>query len=573
MTDQKAENVLNLALSVPESERIQTEDLNVGFDTVTKTWEIIVKYSGDLREILSAGFPEVGTRELTGGFAILRVPETQVDAVIGLKEIEYAEKPKRLYFAVNQARAASCLLPLQTGAGALTGKGVLVGIVDSGIDYYHEDFRNADGTTRILFLYDQATGTVYDREKINAALQSGSRTKALAEVPSADAGGHGTAVAGIAAGNGRESGGKYRGVAYESDLIVVRLGVPDPEGFPRTTQVMDGMDFMVRTAVSLRMPLAVNLSFGNTYGSHDGNGLFERYLDLLSETGQSVFVIGSGNEGDAGGHAAGSLTATGEGKKQVIELSVAPYETGFSVQLWKSYEDSFTVTLSNPAGSTKEQVTSRLGPHEIDMGGAVVLLYYGEPGPFNQAQEIYFEFLPKNNYVESGIWTFTLQAEAITDGRFDFWLPSSGALNRSTRFLRPDPDTTLTIPSTAMRPITVGAYDDSNDTYAPFSGRGDTRLYRIPKPDLAAPGVGIVTVKNGGGYGPVTGTSFAAPFVTGAAALLMEWGIVKGNDRYLYGDKVKAYLRRGARPLPGFSEYPNPFVGYGALCVADSIPR
>lgn len=573
MTDQKAENVLNLALSVPEAERIQTEDLNVGFDTKTKMWEIIVKYSGDLKEALAYGFPQVEIRELSGGFAILNVPEPQVEAVIDLKEIEYAEKPKRLYFAVNQARSASCLLPVQTGEGALTGKGVLVGIVDSGIDYFHSDFRNADGTTRILFLHDQTTGTVYDRDTINAALQTGARTAAGKIVPSVDTGGHGTAVAGIAAGNGRESSAKYRGVAYESDLIVVRLGVPDPEGFPRTTQVMEGMDFIVRTAVSLRMPVAVNLSFGNTYGSHDGNGLFERYLDFLAEQGQSVFVIGAGNEGDAGGHAAGRLNASGVGAEQVIELSVAPFETGFGVQIWKSYEDSFTVTLSNPAGSITERISERLGPHEIDMGGATVLLYYGEPGPFNQAQEIYFEFLPKNNYVESGIWSFTLRAETITDGRFDFWLPSSGALNRSTRFLRPDPDTTLTIPSTALRPITVGAYDDSNDTYAPFSGRGDTRLYQIPKPDLVAPGVGIVTVKSGGGYGPVTGTSFAAPFVTGAAALLMEWGIVRGNDRYLYGDKVKAYLRRGARALPGFQEYPNPQVGYGALCVEDSIPR
>ena len=161
----------------------------------------------------------------------------------------------------------------------------------------------------------------------------------------------------------------------------------------------------------------------------------------------------------------------------------------------------------------------------------------------------------------------------IVDGRYDFWLPSAGALNRATRFLRPEPETTLTIPATALRPISVGAYDDSTMTYAAFSGRGDTRMYGIQKPDLAAPGVGIVTTQNGGGYAPVTGTSFAAPLVTGAAALLMEWGIVRGNDPYLYGDKVKAYLRKGARKLPGETEVPNSRVGYGALCVADSLPR
>jgi subtilisin family serine protease len=206
------------------------------------------------------------------------------------------------------------------------------------------------------------------------------------------------------------------------------------------------------------------------------------------------------------------------------------------------------------------------------MGRTDVLVYYGEPSPFNPSQEIYFDFIPREDYVESGIWQITLKAGEIVDGTVHFWLPSSSALNRATRFLKPVPDTTLTIPSTALRPITVGAYDDSNLTYAAFSGRGDTRLYRIPKPDISAPGVGIITTKNGGGYAPVTGTSFAAPFVTGSAALLMEWGIVRGNDAYLYGEKVKAYLRKGARPLPGFDVYPNPQVGWGALCVRDSLP-
>ena len=570
MDDQKAENLLNLALSTPEEEREQTEELNVGFDQAQKTWELIVKYNGDLGGVLEEQFPQVQFRALTGGYAILIVPEDQVDPVIALKEIEFAEKPKRLYFAINRARAASCLTPVQTGADGLSGKGVLVAIVDSGIDYFHDDFRNEDGSSRILYLRDQVREQVYTKEDIDAALQTGSRSAAQEIVPSVDPSGHGTAVAGIAAGNGRESGGRYRGVAWESELLVVRLGVADPEGFPRTTQIMDGLDFVVQTAISLGRPVAVNLSFGNSYGSHDGNGLFERYIDSLTEMGQNVFVIGTGNEGDAGGHTSGSLEA---GEETVIELSVAPYETGFGVQLWKSYEDDIRISLRNPSGTVTEPVSSRQGPHEIDMGGARVLLYYGEPGPFNMAQEIYFDFLPKNSYVESGIWRIILKAERIVEGKFDLWLPSRGAINRSTRFLRPVPDTTLTIPSTALRPISVGAYDDSVMVYAAFSGRGDTRKYRIQKPDLVAPGVGIVTVKSGGGYEPVTGTSFAAPFVTGAAALLMEWGIIRNNDPYLYGEKVKAYLRRGAKPLPGFTEYPNPQVGYGALCVRDSLPE
>ena len=158
------------------------------------------------------------------------------------------------------------------------------------------------------------------------------------------------------------------------------------------------------------------------------------------------------------------------------------------------------------------------------------------------------------------------------NGNYNFWLPSSAVLNLSTRFLQPSPDGTLTIPSTAQRPISVGAYDDSTGSYADFSGRGYTQIAGRAKPDLVAPGVNIITVKNGGGYEAVTGTSFAAPFVSGGAALMMEWGIVRGEDPYLYGEKVKAYLRKGARRLPGFDLWPNPLVGYGALCVRDSLP-
>ncbi len=572
MTDQKADNLLNLALSTPEEERMKTGELNVGFDTDTKTWEIIVKYGGNLRRALEETFPMVQIKELLGGFAILRVPESLMETVISIEEIEYVEKPKRLYFAVNRARAASCFLPVQAaaGTGGLTGKGVLVGIVDSGVDFFHDDFRNEDGSTRILFLYDQVLDRVFTKEELDAALNSGDRETTGQSVPSTDSSGHGTAVAGIAAGNGRESDGLYRGAAYESDLLVVRLGVAEKDGFPRTTQVMEGLDFVVKKAIELGRPLAVNLSFGNTYGSHDGNGIFERYIDRIAEIGRSVFVIGTGNEGDKAGHVRGKL---GNNEEQTIEWSVAPYETSLSVQLWKNYEDDFEIYLTDPSGSVTEKISNRLGAYEIVMGDTKILVYYGTPGPFSEVQEIYFDFLPEDQYVESGIWTIVLRPKTIVDGQYDLWLPSAGALNRATRFLRPTPETTLTIPSTALRPIAVGAYDDATGIYASFSGRGDTRQYGIPKPDLVAPGVGIVAPSLGGGYAPVTGTSFAAPLVTGAAALLMEWGIIRGNDPYLYGDKVKAYLKKGARELSGEQEYPNPRIGWGALCLSDSFPK
>ena len=567
MDNQKLENLLNLALDSTQEELEKSANLGSGYNPEERTWELIVKYSGDISFLQEMG---ITVYEMLNEFAILTVPEHLIDALTDFPQIEYVEKPKRLFFAVNQARAVSCINPVQSGRNPLTGKGVVVGIVDSGIDYYHEDFRTKDGRTRILYLWDQALDRIFTQQEIDKALEAGDRASARKVVPSADINGHGTAVAGIAAGNGRESGGRYRGAAYESPLIIVKLGAPEEGGFPRTTELMKAVDFVVRASIRLEMPAAVNLSFGNTYGSHDGTSLIERFLDDISNFGRISIVVGSGNEGNTGGHTSGILS---EGKTEQVELSVAPYETGFSVQIWKDYVDRFAVSLMTPGGSLLSVTDQGGGSRTLSYGDTKILVYYGEPGPYSQAQEIYLDFQPVKDYVDSGIWTFRLEPQSIIDGRYDMWLPSVGILNRSTLFLRPTPDITLTIPSTASQVITVGAYDSRYQAYADFSGRGYTRVTNLVKPDLAAPGVNITAARAGGGYDTMTGTSFAAPFVTGSAALMMQWGIADGNDPFLYGEKVKAYLRRGARHLPGVDDWPNERLGWGALCLADSFPE
>ena len=570
MVGQKTENLLNLSLDATEAERSKSPALGEGYDREDRRWELIVKYNGDLEEI-EAAMPEIRAFPLLGGYAVLSVPEPFIESLAAFSQIEYIEKPKRLFFSVNKAKSDSCITQVQSGGGGLylSGRGVITAVIDSGIDYYHGDFRDREGNSRILELWDQDRAAVYSREQINEALRAGSREAAFQLVPSRDVSGHGTAVAGIAAGNGLEGNGTYRGAAYESDLLIVKLGAPKPDSFPRTTELMRALDFVVRRAVYYQKPVAVNLSFGNTYGSHDGTSLLETYLDAAAEMGRTVIVAGSGNEGSSRGHTSGILK---NGESRIIELSVDEYERGFGVQLWKLYIDDFFVELISPSGRSSGPVSPVLGSQRLAFPGTTALLYYGEPSPYSTAQEIYFDFIPSDTYVESGIWKFRLIPQRIVDGSFDLWLPSESALNRSTRFLFPTPDTTLTIPSTSSSVMTVGAYDDATQSYADFSGRGFTRLGHMVKPDLVAPGVNIVTSRAGGGYAAVTGTSFAAPFVTGSAGLLMEWGIVEGNDPYLYGEKVKAYLRRGARQMPGFEVFPNPQVGYGALCVKDSLP-
>jgi subtilisin family serine protease len=410
-------------------------------------------------------------------------------------------------------------------------------------------------------------------ETINEALAQSTYLERDHIVPSKDTSGHGTAIAGIAAGNGLgNQGQELIGVAPESELLIVKLGNPRKDGFPRTTELMQGVDYVIRKALEYQMPVAINISFGNTYGAHDGTSLLERFLDAMSSQWKNVICIGSGNEGTSAGYTAGFLS---EGEEAVIELGIQENEPTLNLQIWKNYVDLMDISLMSPSGMRVGPLAEMLGSQRFVLGNTEILLYYGEPSPFSVKQEIFFDFLPRKNFIDSGVWKIILTPRRVITGEYQMWLPSQGALNVGTAFLKPVGSTTLTVPSTATRVVTVGAYDGLTFGYADFSGRGPSWIYEginYTKPDLVAPGVRVTSCVPGGGYAQFTGTSFATPFVTGSAALLMEWGIVEGHDAYLYGDKVKSYLRRGATKLSGFEEWPNNQVGWGALCLRNSLP-
>lgn len=564
---------------------------------------IIVKYYGDIESILSE-YPYTRVSILFNQFAIVDIPENYIDELLGKDGIEYIERSRDLYFNVNTGRGVSCINSVQVQNSIdglnLTGKGVLVGIIDSGIDYLHPDFIDSDGKTRIRFLWDQTAdleassgrvpagysqGAEYDSIDINNALEAGDAAASLQIVPVRDRGsGHGTAVAGIAAGNGRGSVNmRYKGVAPESELIIVKLGNAG-EGFARTTEVMEGIDYVIRKSIELNMPVAVNLSFGTNDGPHDGNSLFEDYISEINGIGRNVVVVASGNEGDARHHAFVDfgdpetierirLGIDSDFEAAIITVAIAENEREINMQAWKSYQDDIDIEILSPDGGRVLVDKRPLSTQDYVIGGSRLRVLYGEPTPYTITQGINIQWLPINDesFIKSGLWTIRLIPRKISYGKIDLWLPTTEVVGLSTGFLRPDANITLTIPSAARNVITVGAYDAVKDAYAPFSGRGNTTDRRY-MPTLVAPGVGVVTSSPGGGYRARTGTSMAAPFVTGSAALLMQWGITDGNDPYLYGQKVKAYLIKGARQLPG-EETPSTRTGWGALCVRDSLPE
>lgn len=571
MSNQKLDPELSLSLDSTDAQREKSLNLNTGFHADTRRWELIIRYSGE------PDIPEdILFLPLYGGYAIISIPENQIEAFSQIPEIEYIEKPKNLIFSLYEARAVSCITSVQSPPFSLTGKGVLIGIIDSGIDIFHPDFRNLDGSTRIVELWDQTLpeenesfynrGKFFTREEIDLALSADTRQY----FPSRDISGHGTHVAGIAAGNGNASGGRQRGVATESELLIVKLGNVFPDAFPRTTELMLAINYCIAKAIDLRRPLALNLSFGNSYGSHNGTSLLETFIDNVASLGKTVIAIGTGNEGNKGRHASGRLM---EETTSQIEFAISENETSLNLQLWKNYVDSFGIRLLAPSGDSISLTEQTPGVYRDVMDDTQLLWYFGAPSPYSVSQEIYLEFLPLANrsYIRSGIWKLQLIPTRIVDGTYNLWLPSSNTINPDTGFLVPSEETTLTIPSTASRPITVAAYNSKSDTLAPFSGQGFTGL-SLPKPDIAAPGVDIISTSPGGGYTSNTGTSMAAPFVTGSAALLMEYGIVNGADPYLYGEKIKAYLQRGARHLPFETNYPSRSIGWGALCLRDSLP-
>ena len=611
--NQKIENLLNVSLDATREELESSESLSTGFNWRDNTWEIIVRYTGNLENI-KANY-NVYVRELLFNYAIIVTDKATIELISQEPQIVYVEKPKSLYFQLERAKSAACASNVrvgqpgaygyknisrninesisentsgnigsgQTGHGIgdiadngiqyLSGKGVITAIIDTGIDIYSSEFRNADGSTRILDIYDQTLQREYSAADIDAFIGKDRNVYTGRDISQEENEGipafynihHGTNVAVIACGKS--------GVAYESDIIVVKMGYSYNNQFPRTTSLMDAIDYIIRKAMEYNRPVAINISYGMNYGDHNGNTLLESYINAAASGYKCSICIGSGNEADKAVHYGGTIK---NAQTDTVEIAVGEYQSSIDIQIWKYYWDDIRVTLISPDGTERVIVThGKISRYTL--GRTNVISLSGEPSPYNLYQEIYINLQLQGSYITSGIWKIQLYGENVRQGTYNIWLPASVSLNRATGVIRPVAYDTITIPATAGGCISVGAYNSYTGAYAAFSGRGSALTDVLTagiKPDILAPGVDISIrrdTRQGVVYTSVTGTSYATPFVTGAAALLMQWGIVMENDRFMYGEKLKAYLRSGARQLDGVTQTPNPVTGYGALCVEDSI--
>lgn len=510
-------------------------------------------------------------------FAVLHYPlETVRDQF--LSTAAYASIPK-LYslLDLNSMDAsgilsASELPPLTNG-----GRGVMIGFIDTGIDYRLPLFQDFSGATRILGIWDQAAGMTYTKEQIDDALKS---QTPLNLVPSIDTNGHGTALASIAAGSRDETAG-FTGAAPNAYIGVVKLKPAkrylrdfflireDADAF-QESDIMLGITYLFTLARRYATPLVICLGVGTNMGDHVGRSNLEIMLNEMSSFNGTCFVTAAGNETGFGHHYRG--TTPPSNNVHNVELLVGENETGFSMELWAQNIGVYTIGFISPTGQVIQGLPARSEEAEtlnFLVEGTEITVYSRIVVNSSGGQVIFLRFrdpLP-------GIWTIVITNVLDVSDTFHIWLPSRGFISDGTAFLRPDPDTIITGPGNAQYPITVGAYDHTTDGIYIHSSRGYSRSGQI-KPEIAAPGVDILSAAlppaaqtgpiTSTSYARVTGTSAAAAHVAGAAALLLHWGILEGNDDYMNSSTIKTYLVRGAKRNPALT-YPNREFGYGTL--------
>lgn len=478
---------------------------------------------------------------------------------------------------------ASGITQVQRPPLNLRGRGVVICVIDTGIDYRNPVFLDENGNSRILAIWDQTIqtgtppagflyGSEYTRDAINAALRS---SDPYETVPTRDTNGHGTAMAAVAAGNSTNAEVPYRGAAPEADLVIVKLKECKqylrefyllPEGVPayQENDIMLGVKYADSFAELFERPVVICLGLGTNQGDHTGSSALSAYLNYVALKRSRGVVVCGGNEGNAAHHYRGMLARRSSVLESTedVEILVGDGTGGFFLEFWGNLPDAFSLEVRSPGGETvplgrlvmgqpvtygfvyeRSRITIQAILVEPASGSQLILIRLETPTP--------------------GIWTFRVSGEGeVHNGEFHMWLPITSFLNTEVYFLRPDPYTTLTEPAMAREVISVSTYDAGNSGFYADSGRGFARDGAI-RPDIAAPGVDVPTP-----MGSRTGSSLAAAICAGGVAQLFQWAVVEQNNRFAESREIKSYLIRGASRNTA-TIYPNREWGYGRLNVEE----
>ena len=486
------------------------------------------------------------------------------------------------------------------------GQGVLIGFLDTGIDYLREDFKVSDVRTRIAAVWDQTIqsgnyeedtgeaagteqydrkqaqgmvqyGTVYTREDINAALAAEREGQNPYDiVPSRDENGHGTFLAGVAAASETAD---YIGAAPDAEILMVKLKpakkylrdfylLPERVEAYSETDMMMGVRFLQQYAIREKKPLVICVGLGTASGSRTGALPFADLLNTLARQVNTVVVTCTGNEANNRTHTSG--LAVSDTEPSEIEITVGAGERGFVMEIWAESLDILSVAITSPSGERIPRIPARIdtgGVYNFLLERSQVAVDYRVVESASGYEVIFMRFINP----AQGIWKIHVYSLTNIVGRYNAWLPLKQFLSGDTYFLNSNPSTTLTEPGAAERVISVGAYNHITDASYAASGRGYTATGLI-KPDFVAPGVDVYGVRAGGGYTTRTGTSVAAAHAAGAAALLLTWGVTDGNLPYMGTNEVKSVLIRGAK-RENSTVYPNNIYGYGKMDVIEAFNK
>lgn len=544
--------------------------------------DLIIEYNGNTS--VFEQFPDSTVQIINIQLAFVHVPVSFITQDI-VYRMGYSVLPTCFGIISESSLEASGVFQLRNiPIFNLRGQGILIGIIDTGVDYTNPIFQYADNTTRIVSIWDQTIvsdnpptgmeyGTEYTREQINEALQN---DNPLSVVPSTDDIGHGTMLAGISGGNEVAESG-FMGVASDAEFAVVKLKpakqflkdffyIPDNAVCFQETDIFLGVQYLYDLSIRLGRPMVICIALGSSQGAHDGLGTLSTYISNISTTPQIGVVVAAGNEGNNRRHYSGRINPTIG--YDTVELNVGENEPGFSMELWGSAPDIYSIDILSPSGEYIPRIVAGRNEHRVIsfiFEATIIYVDYQMVESQSGEQLILIRF----DNPSQGIWRFNVYERGGLNLGFNIWLPMEGFISENTYFIRSDPYTTLLTLGNAVFPLTVTAYNDADDSLYLDSSRGFTRINRI-KPEIAAPGVNVTGPTLDGSFAPYTGTSVSAAHMTGIAALIYEWGIVRGNLPLMSTVELKNLIIRGAKRDINLI-YPNRDWGYGILDIFNAF--